>query len=619
MKLILNYDGWCRRIDLNFRAEYPYISTRIFKISNYEYHLYAIGLAEDFSHIEKIFDNKIRYITTPIKLVAKIPEKYEYELTSIADENIPSNFEGIPFTLDQMLVHIASIHSNVMFSQIREDHENSRIIIELALNSKQHDLDNVEKTTSQLKSPYSFQVIIGNTEAKKIIMHDEVFSIAPSQYKKDLNCNFLERDESLWFENIDKIYSGEFKKSELYFIEKNKSSCLVNFSIFKNSNLRNHLLLYDIVYCVLPFSENINNFFEDQKISRFEFLTLLKRGRIKILNIQPEIRLDYGLLNEAYSENPSSVISRRALSALSAIDLVELNQSYIFSDPELEKHILPLLKQISELTAINLDLISNFILWPKKALRNSLDTLNQSGPIGIAQYGVNNTITRLLPSKNKQSYDFEFTVNSNQIHLAHALDATYFPFYTENAEYSDHPYALMMGHLLNFYKKYSYQTLSQCYDMNEMKMITNPSLSLISIFDINEYIPILEFENELSSGTTRKYMQSLFSELSTLDQTDRNERIHQYNIELEKALKNKNKIRHGLDLGLDALGMAVPFLSTIKKALTYQIKRTKSNGSAIQVTFDFIEDKALRGNMKQRQISLLTKINRVARLKRSLK
>ena len=31
--MILKYDGWCRRIDLNFRTRYPYLTTRAFKLS----------------------------------------------------------------------------------------------------------------------------------------------------------------------------------------------------------------------------------------------------------------------------------------------------------------------------------------------------------------------------------------------------------------------------------------------------------------------------------------------------------------------------------------------------------------------------------------------------------
>ena len=143
-------------------------------------------------------------------------------------------------------------------------------------------------------------------------------------------------------------------------------------------------------------------------------------------------------INELFRTNPAAVISRRAISALSAIDLAELNKNYIFNDPELEPYIYPLIKDISDIFGINHDIVSNYLLWPRKALRSSLDTLNQAGPRGIARYGVNNTIMSSWQLDRKDVYEFEFTVNSDSIHLAHALDATYFPFYTEEGKYTDH-------------------------------------------------------------------------------------------------------------------------------------------------------------------------------------
>lgn len=615
---MLNYDGWCRRIDLNFRAQFPYLTTRIFKKGNFEYQIYIECEVDNFDSLEKTFNHKIKYVTAPIRLVNKIPDGYELEIDGISDKGIPSNFEGIPFTLNQTLIHISSVHSDVIFNGISEDHENKKINVEVCESTDSNTINAIQKTAEALKCPYSFNIVTGGSLNQKIKVPDEVFNIAPSKSREVLSCEFLVRDEALWYDNVDKIYDGAYKKSDLYFIDQTKTSCLVNFLKFQNANIRNHLLLYDVVYCVLPFASDMSEFLDTQKITRNEILELVKRGRLKIINTQPEVRLDYGFINEAYSENPSAVISRRALAALAAIDLVELNESYIFSDPELDKYIYPLLKEISELTHTSVKAISNYLLWPKHALRNSLDTLNQSGPMGIARYGVNKPIMDSWPkNKDKEKYEFEFLVNSDQIHLAHALDATYFPFYIDGEKYTDHPYALMMGGLLNFYKSASYETLNQAFDLNEMKKINNPSLSLISTFDINDYIPITSFEEEVSSSVVRKGMSSLFSELSLLDESNRNERISEYNAEIDKTLRNKSVSKHALDLGEDAIGMAIPFLATGKKLITKGTQAAMKRFPAIQSASELIEDKALGRNEKARKISLLSRVNRVARLKRN--
>ncbi len=615
---MLNYDGWCRRIDLVFRAEFPYLTTRIFKKSIHEYQLYVESEVNDFDSLERTFDHKIRYITAPIKLVKEIPGSYEKEMDGISDKDIPSGFEGIPFTLDQTFIHISSVHSNAIINGIYEDHNNKKIIIEVCESTKLTTIRDVRKTAESLKFPYSISVVTGNSSNKKLKISDEVFNIAPSKSRETLSCDFLERDERLWYDNIDGIYDGSFKKSDLYFVDKTKTSCLVNFSKFQNSNIRNHLLLYDVIYCVLPLSSDMPKFLNTQKITRNEILELVRRGRIKIINMQPEIRLDYGFINEIYMENPSSVVSRRALAALSAIDLVELNNSYIFSDPELTKYIYPLLKELSEITKASIETLSNYLLWPKHALRSSLDALNQSGPMGIARYGVNKPIIDSWPHSNsKEKFEFEFVVNSDQVHLAHALDSTYFPFYIDGDKYTDHPYALMMGSLLNFYKSASYESLNQAFDVKEMKKIDNPSLSLISTFDVNDYIPIDSFEDEISSTVVRKGMNSLFAELCMLDDSKRKERIYEYNAEVDKALRRKNVSKHALDLGEDAIGVAMPFFATGKKLITKGTQTAMRKFPAIQSVSEFVEDKALGKSDKDRYISLLSRVNRVARLKRN--
>ena len=412
---------------------------------------------------------------------------------------------------------------------------------------------------------------------------------------------------------------ARIKNLTFIFFDPSKTACLVNFSKFQNANLRNHLLLYDVVYCVLPLAQEMSSFLVDQKISRDEILRLVKRGRLKILNMQPENRLDYGFINEAFQENPSAVVSRRALSALCAIDLVEMNQSYALSDPEIDRYIYPVLQELSKFTGKDIVTISDFLLWPKQALRRSLDILNQAGPMGISNYGVNIPIINSLPKKNKEEIEFEFIVNSDQIHLSHALNATYFPFFVDGSKYSDQPYALMMGEALNFFRNSSCQNISNLIDVDNISSVRNPSLGLISTFDINDYIPVLEFEEEISSRVVRNSMNSLFSELNLLNSEERRQRISDYNIDVDKALRNKKVSKHALDLGEDALGLVVPFWGTGKKLLKGGTKLARDLFPAINNISEFIEDKATRVSGKNREISVLTKVNRVAKLKRELK
>jgi hypothetical protein len=574
---------------------------------------------ENFDDISREFNGKIKIMTAPVVLTSKEPEKYQVELPGITDDQIPSKFEGLPFTAFQIYNHISSIHPSLKISNLSEDHEQRIIWVEVVGVLSESEKNKVQHTVDALKSPYGFRIKDGGKHRISLSPSNDVFCILSSQHLDKLNCLFLERDEKLWFENIEKIYEGSYSKDDLYFFDSKKTSCLINFSKFQNANLRNHLLLYDVVYCVLPLAQDMNSFLADQKISKEDILHLVERGRIKILNMQPEHRLDFGFLNEAFETNPSSVISRRALSALCAIDLVEINSTYVLNDPELHRFIYPLVKEVAQLFHQDEDLVSKFLLWPKQALRTSLGTLNEAGPMGISNYGVNNPITQILPDKDKEKIEFEFVVNSDQIHLAHALDATYFPFFIEGERYSDHPYAIMMGSMLNFFKKMNISSFKLANEAKKFQFLNNPSLNLISIFNINDYISISEFEDEISSGVIRKGMNSLFSELSALNLKERNERISTYNVEVENALGKKNFTNNALDLGKDVVGIFAPFLASGEKIIKSGTKKAMEKYPAIKNISEYIEDKSRSSDQVYRNVSILSQINRVARLKKSFR
>ena len=613
--MLLQYDGWCRRIDLNFRSRYPYLNTKIFKLNNYKYQIFIIEKIENFSEIQNIFNREVKFMTAPVELVDNEPSLYQTQLKCIEDMDIPSKFEGIPFTLNQIYKHILALHPKIKISGIDEDHQHKMMIVKYIDKMSDNEYINLQETLSALKSPYSFRLKQEGQEEIIPKSDNEVFSILPSKALQSLNCSFLERDERLWFENVEGIYQGTVTKNDLYFIEPKKTSCLVNFSKFQNANLRNHLLLYDIVYCILPLLQDMGNFLRDQKISKDEILHLVERGRLIILNTQPESRLDYGFLNEVYQTNSTAVVSRRALSALCAMDLVEMNKSYLFSDPELTKILFPMMQEIVSITGQDIKTISNFLLWPKQALRVSLDALNEAGPMGISQYGVNQPIIKELSFKNKDAIEFEFIVHSEQIHLAHALDATYFPFFIDGQKYSDHPYALMMGNMLNYFKTTNIENLRSAFDVEYIQRRENFSLDLISSFDINDYISIRDFEDEIASRVVRNGMNSLFSELSLLDIEQRNERISFYNSEVQKALGKRNTTKHLIDIGEDGMGLLVPFVGTGKRIMTAGIKKAVQKFPALQNLSEFIEDKTSSKNQQKREMSILTQINRVARLK----
>lgn len=273
----MDYENWCRRIDLNLRAEYPYLTTSIYKISTYDFLISIDQDTENREEIEETFNNKIRYITTPVKIAWKTPENYEKKLNQIDDKAIPSNFEGLPFTTDQFHNHILCTFPSLKISSFEEDFSQKTITITLKGTPSTEHVIKLEKKLKSLETIMQFKVKLGGIIESKRGYANEVFIIGPSSTQT--NFAFLERDEKLWFDNVDSIYNGTYTKKDLYFTNNQKTSCLANFTLFKNCNLRSLILLYDIVYCILPLNEKMKDFLEDQNISKNDLLHLVSLGR----------------------------------------------------------------------------------------------------------------------------------------------------------------------------------------------------------------------------------------------------------------------------------------------------------------------------------------------------
>ena len=448
----IDYTGQARRIDLRLREKYPLLKTKIFRVAPFDFAIHIENPLEDFQKFAKDFHESIRFVTVPVRVVDSIPGTYLNEIPPIPDNDIASDFEGFPFTIPEFVNFIQSKHPEVCVSGIAENFEIRRLTILLQATVDTPTKSRILNTAMRLKLPMSLEVQDGTPKIKTPQPENPVFYIASSRDMAPMNLPFLRRDEELWFDNLRAIYDGTFTKNHLYFFDPNDKSCFIDFSIFRNVNLRNHLLLYDKIFCSLPLLEKMDEFFEDQKISRQDLLHLVEKGRVKIIITQPEFRHDYSLFRDVYGINPNAIISRRAIAALCAIDIVDINKDYFFNDDDAVKIVEPISKRMAEITGVNPNIFVNSMMWPKVALRGSLDSLNSASSKRISNFGINRVILDTMPLEVKKKYEFEFTVSAEAIHIAHALDATYFPFTRDESGYTDQPYVLMMGNALNFFK-----------------------------------------------------------------------------------------------------------------------------------------------------------------------
>lgn len=609
----MDYTDQVKRTDLKLREKHPTIKTRIFRKPNARYIIVVDEYIGKFSDLSEEFNNSIRPLHLLIEVDDNVPDDYEEEVPSIDDKNIPFGFRGMQFNSYDVKNHIESQFHGLTVVDV--SYNSDAKILQLDVAGDGHNKEEVEKTIANIGIVDQVQVTCSGANDLKISgPENPVFYISSSHGLSVMKLPFLRRDEELWFDNIENIYNGTMTKGDLFFFNTRQKACFINYSLFNHINIRNQLLLYDVIYCTLPLLGHLNDFFLGQAITRKEFLYLVQKGRIKVIITQPEFRHEYDFFRDIFEINPNAIISRRAIAALCAIDLVDINRNYLLNDPEIVPFVRPLIAAISEVSEADPKSIANMLMWPNSALRASFELLHSSSTKRISNYGVNQVLLNSASEEFRKKFEFEFVVNAEAIHMAHALDATYFPHISDASGYSDEPYALMMGNLLNYYKNFNKANVSEVLDTERLKDSGVRILNPIYVIEANTYLPIPEFEEIAGTKYIRDGFNSLFDELSSLDTNERNERIREYNEELQEHLGYDGFKGGMFDLGTDATG--IPFFGVGKRISTFiygKVKEKSSGFSAFAERVEAIANMSISGDPR---ITLLAKINRIARLTR---
>lgn len=628
----MTYEGPVRRADLTLRGKFIEIKTTIYKINDSTYSIYVENFQGDFNHLKKEFA-VIKVLTTPVDVVNEIPQTYEAIIPSITDKEIALNFEGMPVNLMDLLSILLTKFPNVYFKGVSE--VNSNVVITTfkfkekigdTIYSRFLSLENRKKITEfivNLKSNFGVEIIEEEVDAPPInqpqTIENPVSYILADTYKRKGRLEFVERDQTLWYDNIDKIFQGDFKKKDLYFYNPDEYSCYVDYSVFENIDLRNHLLLFQVVYLSLPIEKSVKDWLKPMEVTVDEFLELIRRNRIKIVLNQPEARYDQGVLNEIYKTSPNSIVSARALSALQQIDIVEISDNYLFNDEQSLKEIQILCEATSKVANIDARSMYEALVWPIKARRNSFNSVHASKSLVVPGYGIHNSIQDRISQVAKKDLSLECIIASSSIHLSNALNATYFPF-KDSSGFSDYYYANVMGTMLNFYKNATSDRLASFIDSREEINSGVLPINPIECIKVGNLDNILQVEAQLSKEIIYPGSKRLIEHLASLSPEERKKTIDSYNAAINGkrkwSLKNHDKIDIGhnflMDVagkltGLDYLGTAFTGIKIGGKKIGKLFPELKHIGAKI-------EESIYNKNVDKANIHYLSKINRVARV-----
>ncbi|MBP3200734.1 MAG: hypothetical protein J6M39_03710 [Lachnospiraceae bacterium] len=519
-------EGVVKRADNNLRANYYSLQTIIYKINESKYEIQLVNMLDFFDVIKNEFDKAIKPFYMNIALVKEMPKEFTKVVNEIDVTN--DTIEGIYLNREDMIDLLESkfpikiIKSNITYSE--------------------------EETVLHLEI-YIFNNNIGISDIKDFVLRlgvgfkDVEIQIVTYSNVKTKKSEFTSFDNDYWFENSKKIFSNEIELFDTKYYIKDKSKCYIDYTIYKYSylDIRNLILIYDIVYLSLPSNDHMDRFYQEQEITKNDLIELVERGRVIIVLTARDDFYDQELLNELYKKN-KNIISLRGLNNITALFFCNMYKKWRVKWNFKESELIELQKKVLKNDDFALNQFYKYIMWPYYQYYYIQNLINLARPQNIMWLGINNVI------ETDKISDIVFY--SSSIHIAAMLEASYFPSVINSKNITDAELASLLYSLLNVHM---YPFEYERADINNFTYFcdkNNNALKLLSCdkgISIHNYIDYSE-----KYGTTNKLL-NIVKFISDKKNSMANKLIDEINNDIATFRIKKSNV---FDLLLSGAGVA---------------------------------------------------------------
>lgn len=557
---MLKQQGIVQRNDLNLRIEYIGLETEIYQTDTYKYAIYCANYKGDFEELLNHFNYSIRQGGTNVVLTDHRPTEFLYRIDTIPLSDVVNGFRATCVTECDLDNFIRSKFYDIDISKITIPKKgiDFEILIEVSKETEDSQMEKIrgflldadlgtDKIIVKYENEnYNKQLEEGfpkiNAESQRIKQYENSFKVMHLSLHKELPFTIAEAD--YWFERAEDIYTGKAARNDLPFYRGDSLKCFLDFSVFDNIDLRNVLLLYDTVYIALPIEEHWARFLKQQSITPAELIDLVDMGKVVLLLPNLETRYNKKLLLEVYKRNPAAIVGRRGINTLLAAYLAETKFQYERRLPDIYKIASDIYMKGIEQKESCVQNIARLIAWPITATAESFQYLNQSSPMAVSNFGINNVIyDNIIKNDEQEKIAFEFTVNSLSTHIASALKATYFPFqqYGEDgAKYSDAGISNILGDFLKLY----------WYDADNIQNLKDIRLQgsedCLNLIKCKHNISILKVASLADEYNTQGGFKDILTKLGQMDEEQRKYKIREYNDILFEVSKIQGNNHGGL-------------------------------------------------------------------------
>jgi hypothetical protein len=613
--------GWIRRADVSLRIHYPNLVTRIFEIAP---HRYSITFDKSLQDAAKIDFEQFRPVTLQATISNEAPTTFIREIPSLPDNQLARNFEGFPFTAAQLFNLVVSRFPDLPIVMIRDGGTPMAITVELTRAPERDQERQLLDFCNGIGVPAPFKVSVTGRPVDTTTSPsprafgpvDDALLIRASRLRPAAP-PFVRADEAYWFSNLDQIYAGNVAVEQIPGIEEGQARCFIDATIGEHVNLRQLLTLYDTIYVSPPLREGHDAFLAKQAVTDNDLLTLIERGRLKIISTQAEERLKISFLAEAAERSPSAIIGRRTTAAMLIADIVQTADEYRLRDSKHYPAIGELSKVLSEKSGLPADQILEFILWPVQARRAAVWPLLDRGSKGIPPIGMGPFFATFIEKIGKKDLKLESLIISEKVHIGHALNATVFPPREEPEGL--HRLANAMGDCLNFFRSFNTRIAAAWVGNVERKEAGKLLLPPLPLFEFDPAIPIEEILAATDRSVMRNRGRALFGRLADMTEEQRAVEIQNLNTALRRygqpsGVISLDNLDTGISVASIAYGFAYPPLAGLQ-ALGRQLIDLGRKYPAVDKLLEAIQVDLFPAGGKKRELDFLSSISRVATLK----
>ncbi len=607
MEKVLFDSGSIKRADLQLRTKYYGIKTKIYLVDNARYNIYVVDYPYDFDDIRKDFDHNIRRIGDCVELVNQEPKSFIAKITPLT--NIAYKNEGIFLTHKMFESLLISKFPRVDFLDIKVEHCNGvQVIITVADTVVTDEISNIEQFIYELKNGFTKVIIKKSSTPKSVLINKDV-ELACT----DKSFAFSIADSEFWFDNVEKIYSGDICKNDLSFFDSEKTKCYMDFSVWTNENIniRSNALLYDTIYLSFPLGSHIDDFLLQQHLKQEDLDELVERKKLVILLPNTESRYNKKALDRLYSIDPNCIVSKRGINALMAMFYCELERRYM-SLWESNEHIFEALcLKCTKKSDWQSRFLYDWLLWPIKAKRESYELLTSYSPIKLPCIGANVLFDHFQDKTSKSTdIQFELTTNSNSIHIATALQATYFPFAVKEETgnvYSDSAVSNILGSVIN---NYQYISANQQDAIKEYTELLEKQRNAIYLLKSDNSVSVKNILDYSEKYNTTNTLQRILLNLSELDQDQQKSKIEEYNNLIAEIGKERFTTINGINYVLSGAGF-IPVIGTFASIIDLLMQVFSDTG----IKKEIVKKKINKGKSTiNDEVYLLDKLSRVAKI-----